>query len=176
MNLPFQLQATEQVVVLLRRHWFHLYPRLTLLILVAVVPPIVVWIGAHAIGSPGSVVRSLLVFFSLLWIGYWGFRTYLLWYRYEHDIWVLTNQRLVDSFMRHWFHHQMSSADLVDIEDVSVSRHGVLQTVFDYGDVQVQTAAQQHNFIVGSVPRPGQVLATIDVTRDEARREFRMGL
>jgi hypothetical protein len=174
--MPFQLQETEQVILLLRRHWIHLYPRLALLLAVAVLPPLVLWLVANAIGDVDGALQLVLLVVTVAWVAFWLFRTYLLWYRYEHDIWVLTTQRLVDSFKRHWFHHQMSSADLIDIEDVSVERHGLLQTFFNYGDVQVQTAAQERNFLVGSVPDPRQVLATIDATRDEARREYRMGI
>lgn len=176
MSVPFQLQANEQVLLVLRRHWFHLYPQLALLLLVAIVPPLVLWFVLDAVTSLDGIVLAVVLVAMAAWTVFWLFRTYLLWYRYEHDIWVLTDQRLIDSFKRHWFHHAMSSADLLDIEDVSVERNGVLQTFFKYGDVRVQTAAQEHNFIVGSVPNPGNVLATIDATRDAARREYRLGI
>ena len=54
----------------------------------------------------------------ILWALYWGVRAYFHWYRYQNDIWAVTNQRLVDSIKRNWFHHQMASADLVDVEDI----------------------------------------------------------
>lgn len=171
MKVPFELQATEHVTTLLRRHWVHLYPRLALLVLAAFVPPLAASWVLRALTDVEGVSQVILVVASVLWGGYWLVRAYFLWYRYEHDIWVVTNQRLVDSLKRHWFHHHMASVDLVDIEDVAVVREGLLRTVFDFGDVQVQTAAQQANFILSAVPRPSAVLTAIDAARDEARRE-----
>ncbi len=38
MKLPFPLQETEKVLVVCRRHWIYLYPRLVLQILIAILP------------------------------------------------------------------------------------------------------------------------------------------
>jgi len=170
MKLPFQLQATEHVSMVLRRHWVHLYPRLILRVALALVPPVVLWFAAHSIGDPEGATRIALLGVGALWAVYWLVMSYFLWYRYQHDVWIVTDQRLVDSFKRHWFHHRMSSVDLVDIEDVSILREGVLRTAFNYGDLQVQTAAQQANFILSAIPRPSEVLTSVDAARDQARR------
>ena len=169
MKVPFQLQPTETVTMVLRRHWMHLYPRLALLVLIAVVPPIAIWAAVEAVADATGTARLVLALVGLTWAGGWLVRAYLLWYRYENDVWVVTDQRLVDSLKRHWFHHRMASVDLVDIEDVAVVREGFLRTMFDFGDVQVQTAAQQPNFILSAIPRPSSVLTAIDAARDAAR-------
>lgn len=171
MAIPFQLQATEEVRLVLRRHWVHLYPRLALLVLAGVVPPLLLWFATSAIGDAEGMARTALIVVSGLWVAGWLIRTYFVWYRYQNDIWVLTDQRLVDSLKRHWFHHQMSSVDLVDIEDVSILREGLVRTLFNYGDLQVQTAAQRANFILSAIPRPSEILTVIDAARDGARHE-----
>lgn len=168
MALPFQLQASESLVLLVRRHWLHLYPRLVLLLIG--LGPLGLWLGQWAAGRTAGNLRLLAVAASVLWVGYWLMRAYFLWFRYQHDVWVVTNQRIVDSLRRHWFHHEMASADLVDIQDVSVLRDGVLRTMFDFGDVRVQTAAQLPNFILAAIPHPREVLTAIDAARDDARR------
>lgn len=170
MKVPFQLQPSENVTMVLRRHWLHLYPRLAAVVLVAVVPPIVLWWTVNRVSDPEGLVRALLIAVCVVWTVVWLIRSYLLWYRYENDLWILTDERLVDSLKRHWFHHRMASVDLVDIEDVAVIREGVLRTMFDYGDVQVQTAAQQANFLLTGIPKPGHVLASLDAARDAARQ------
>jgi membrane protein YdbS with pleckstrin-like domain len=168
-KLPFQLQAGEEPALVLRRHWLHLYPRLVLLLLVALIP-VVLWVGTAVLTDLTGTARLIGIVASVLWSGFWLVRAYFLWFRYQHDVWALTNQRLVDSLKRHWFHHQMSSADLLDIQDVSVEREGPLRTMFDFGDVRVQTAGQQANFLLGAIHHPAQVLSRIDAMRDEARR------
>ena len=170
MNLPFDLQATEEPALLLRRHWLHLYPRLAALLLLALLPAFL-WIASTMFTDVDGTARFVAIGASILWTAFWVVRAYFLWYRYQHDVWAVTNQRIVDSLKRHWFHHQMSSADLIDIEDVSIHREGPLRTMFDYGDVRVQTAAQQPHFVLSAIPHPRQVLTTIDAMRDVARRE-----
>jgi hypothetical protein len=108
----------------------------------------------------------------ILWAVYWAVRGYFHWYRYNNDIWAVTNQRLVDSIKRHWFHHQMASADLVDVEDIRVVRQGFLHTVFNFGDVQCQTAGTVPNFVLDGIPDPAKVMAVVDASRDAARRSL----
>lgn len=103
-------------------------------------------------------------------------RGYFTWYRYENDIWVVTNQRLLDSLKSHWFHHRMASADLVDVEDIAVVREGFLQTIFKFGDLKCQTAGEQPNFVLAGIPDPVSVLGTIDRARDAARHALRDGV
>ena len=67
----------------------------------------------------------------------------------------------------------MSSADLVDVEDMNVVREGILPTMFNFGDVRCQTAGEVPNFVLAGIPRPTEVLATIDAARDASRRALR---
>lgn len=169
-RLPFALQDGEEIMLLLRRHWFQLYPRLGLMVFAAFTPPaFVLVLVARTVGLdgvPGMIAWSA----SGLWVAYWMGRMYFTWYRYEHDLWVITNQRVVDSYKKHWFSHRMASADLVDVEDISASREGVLATWLNFGDLRLQTAGQEANFILSGIPQPSATLTVIDRARDAARR------
>lgn len=172
-KLPFELQSDETVLLFARRHWLFFYGKLALIALAGVVATIgmvlfvVATFGFDGAGGKGTAVALVA------WAGYWGVRGYFHWYRYQNDIWAVTNQRLIDSIRRHWFHHQMASADLVDVEDIRVVREGLLQTVFDFGDVRCQTAGEVPNFILDGIPDPKRVLAIVDASRDAARRALR---
>ena len=67
----------------------------------------------------------------------------------------------------------MASADLVDVEDMSVFREGLLPTIFNFGDVRCQTAGQVANFVLAGIPKPAEVLGLVDAARDTARRDLR---
>lgn len=169
-RLPFALQADEVVLALVRRHWLYLSLRMAGVLLAGVggtiLATVLVWVTVGFDGLPGLVAAAVIG----VWVCYWAVRGYFTWYRYQNDLWVVTNQRLVDSLKRHWFHHRMASTDLVDVEDLRVERHGLLQTVFDFGDVQCQTAGVVQNFVLSGVPGPARILATVDAARDAARR------
>ena len=113
---------------------------------------------------------------AAVWVIYWGIRGYFTWYRYQNDVWVITNQRIIDSTKFNWIKQRMASADLVDVEDINVVREGLLPTMFNYGDLRVQTAGEVANFVLAGIPGPSKVLAVVDSSRDAARRQFRTTL
>lgn len=170
MKLPFPLQESETVLTLCRRHWLFLYPRLLVLALVAIVPVVALWVALRAADATDSVGRNVGLVISAIWLLYWGVRTLLFKYRYDNDIWVVTNQRVIDSVRTNPFSLRMSTADLVDVVDTSVNRSGVFRTLFDYGDIECETAGDRHDFSLSAIPHPREVHALIDRERDRERK------
>lgn len=168
--LPFPLQADEHVLLFARRHWLFFYGQLVVIVLAGLVATVgVVFLVLATIGFDGLMGRGVALAL-IAWAVFWGVRAYFHWYRYRNDTWTVTNQRIVDSIRRHWFHHQMASADLVDVEDIRVVREGLLNTVFNFGDVRCQTAGEVPNFVLDGIPNPAGVMAVVDTARDAARR------
>lgn len=171
-KLPFALQDGETVINRARRHWVYLAVNLGKDILAGLLPVIavglLVYFTAGFDGTLGRVVIGLIV----AWLAFWVIRGYFTWYKYQNDLWVVTNQRIVDSLKKHWFHHRMASADLVNVEDMSVDREGLFATMFNYGDLNCQTAGAQEKFVLSGIPKPTEVLAVVDRYRDAARREL----
>jgi hypothetical protein len=172
MNLPVVMQDGEQLILLVRRHWMFLYPRLVGMIVVALVPVGAVGGLISAFAPIDPLTQQIAILVGIIWIVCWAVFAYFAWYQYQHDVWVLTNQRLIDSKRLHWFHHDLSSADLVNLQDISVYKNGVLHTLFNYGDVRCETAGSSSVFTLGEIPNPASVLSTIDAARDSARREM----
>ena len=172
-KLPFDLQSDEHILLFARRHWLFFYGSFALIVLAGVVATIAAVVLILATIGFDGVVGKGMALALLIWAVGWGIRGYFHWYRYRNDIWAVTDQRLIDSIKRHWFHHQMASADLVDVEDIRVVREGLLQTVFNFGDVRCQTAGEVPNFVLDGVPNPTSVLAVVDASRDAARRALR---
>jgi hypothetical protein len=139
--------------------------------LVAIVPPILFAWALSAADQYDGIVATIYWIASLLWVLFWGIKALLNWYRYHHDLWVITNQRIVDSFRKHPFHHQLSSADLVNIQDMTVSRSGLLQTAFKFGDIHCETAGGMgmKDFLLSSVPNPEEIQLLVDRERDRER-------
>ena len=168
-NLPMDLQANENVVHIARRHIIYLFLKMFWALIGGVVPLIVLII--LTLNAEGST-RSLLLVLTLVW----GLGTFLvlyfIWYRYQNDMWIITNQRLIDSKKLHWFDHQMASTDLINVEDMSVDRSGFLPTIFNYGNVNCETAGSSNRFILYGIPDPARVMAIVDELRDNARQQL----
>lgn len=168
-RLPFPLQEGEQVLFLCRRHWWFLWPRTIILAVAALVPVVVaLWL----LGETG-VRDDLGIFFWIvvaLWLTYWGVRLFLNWYRYHHDIWVVTNQRLIDSYKAHPFSLRVATADLVNLQDMSVVKSGIVPTVLNFGNVVCETAGSDRvAFTIAGVPHPEAMQLLIDRERDRER-------
>lgn len=172
-RLPFPMQEGEQVVALFRRHWWFLWPRSILLLLIAVVPVVLLaWLFDAA-----GVLDDMGIWFwaaAGVWVAVGAVRLFLNWYRYHHDIWVVTNQRIVDAYKAHPLNLRVSTADLVNIQDMSIVKSGITPTLLNYGSVVLETAGTDTvAFLISGVPRPESVQLLIDRERDRARMEQR---
>ncbi len=175
-KLPFELQGGERVVLFCRRHWVYLYTKLTGIVLALIVPTAALLWLVHITAGLGGTVGKVALVVALVWVVFWAIRGYFTWYRYQNDVWIVTDQRIVDSTKFNWIKQRMASADLVDVEDINVVREGLFATMFNYGDLRVQTAGEIGNFVLGGIPAPSKVLGVVDSSRDAARRQFRTTL
>jgi hypothetical protein len=175
MKLPFPLQESEKVLIICRRHWLYLYPRLALHILVAVVPVVALFLILNWADALDGVGLKVAIVVSAIWLVFWGVKTFFVKYRYDNDLWTITDQRIIDSFRSNPFSLKITSADLVNIVDTSLIRSGLLPTLFNYGSIRCETAGERQDISLPAVPRPQEVHALIDRERDRERRSTYQG-
>jgi hypothetical protein len=137
------------------------------------VPMIGVFLLLDAAGGYEGAGATIFRIVALVWSLFWAGRIFLAWYRYHNDIWVITNQRLVDSYKPHPFDLTISTADLVNVQDMTVERSGLLRTMLDYGDIVCQTAADNQDFRLPGIPKPRETQALVDRERDRERVRVR---
>lgn len=164
-SLPMNLQPGEHLIMRVHRHFIFLLTKLVGVVVFGVIPVLILLALAAAAGPIAGILAVL-----------WGVITliagYFIWYRFQYDEWIITNQRLIDSVKKNWFHQRMVSTDLINIEDMSVSKDGILQMLFNYGDLRCETAGHEAHFVLNGIPNPAGVLDTVDTARDAARREL----
>ncbi len=171
-KLPFPLQEGETVIQVCRRHWLHLWPRIIGMVLAALVPVILLAV-LLGMADLGSTVAKVFWIAAAVYLVYWVVRVLLTWYRYNNDIWVITNQRVIDSTKTTPLNLKISTTDLVNIQDMSIQRDGLFRTTFDFGDILCQTAAEIQEFRLPGIPHPREVQALIDKERDRERLRTR---
>jgi hypothetical protein len=138
-------------------------------VLIAVIPVGALWAVLLTIVEVTSPVRLALAVVSAVWLLFWAIRIYFIAYAYNNDIWTITDQRLIDSVRPNPFSLRVESADLVNVQDLSINRTGILRTLFNYGDVECETASETGRFTLEGVPRPADVQLLIDRLRDAQR-------
>jgi hypothetical protein len=175
MKLPFPLQESEKVLVVCRRHWVYLYPRLALQLLVAVLPVLALFLVLRWADALDGLALKVAAVVSVVWLAVWAVKIILLKYRYDNDLWTITDQRIIDSFRSNPFSLKITTADLIDIVDTSVNRSGILPTMLNYGDIRCETAGERQDISLPAVPRPQEVHALIDRERDRERKDTYRG-
>lgn len=158
----FELEPDEHVVLQARKHWLlfvsELLPYAILAVLpfaiphiIALAPPLAPY--APTIEHHSILGRSILgVYLLIIWTGAWNAFT-----RYFLNAWVLTNQRIVNIKQRGYFSREVSSLLLPRVQDVTTDVIGVLSSFFSIGDIKVQTAGEDIEFVMHGIPRPEQM-------------------
>lgn len=104
-----------------------------------------------------GLVRAVfiwLVFVTLLYIPLLSFKAWLIKYL---DILILSSKHLVVIQQDGLFKRGVSVLDLGTIQDVAIRQHGILQTLFGFGKIDVQTAGEAPNFVYSGVGNPATI-------------------
>lgn len=100
---------------------------------------------------PNSQILVLVLSLYALFCSIYFF---VVWIDRYFDVWVVTNERLIDVEQKSFFNRVTSELEFDKIQDVTVEVKGVLQTLFRFGSVFVQTAGTHRNFHIQDVGDP----------------------
>ncbi len=93
----------------------------------------------------------------LLGIGIAGLYGILAYYLWLNTVYILTNERIFAIFQRRLFYRTNNEVPLSNIQNVSHIKKGIWQTVFDFGEVEIETSGAKTAMILKNVANPYQV-------------------
>lgn len=154
----------EEIFILLRRHIFTnvgwiiiatflgLLP-VALIILISVVPEDLlqdfpIFEGFNTM----QVLFGVLLWYSIVFT--YAYMKFVDWF---YNIYLITNERIIDYDFFPMISYKISEARLENIEDATQDSIGFFPALFHYGDVFIQTAAEKREFDFKSVPNPAWV-------------------
>jgi len=101
--------------------------------------------------SLGRIGAAL--FLALLVTGiFYGSREFFIWY---NNVFIITNERVVDTDQKGFFHKTVSEIGYDKINDISYSVHGFVQTIFKLGTIKIQATGA--TLILRNLKQPGQI-------------------
>jgi len=150
----------EGVILLMRAHVVTNIPWLLIGLILIIAPPLVYpWaINLELIPLLPSGLKTVLTLLWYLGVFAYIFLNFLYWY---FNVYIVTNERVVDIDWYSLLHREMSLAQISKIQDVNAIQVGVLAGLFDYGLVTIQTAGEAPNFDFTNVPHPQLVVQKI---------------
>lgn len=169
----FEGQDTnEKILLLLRAHpitnlkW--IVPAILLFVVPFFVPEAILLLNLNLSQVPSTfaVVFLIINYLLVLIIVFEGF---LHWY---FNVYIVTDKNIVDVDFHSILFKNIDVAPLRNIEDTSSSMGGILNSIFHYGNVFIQTAGATKNIDLHSVPRPHHVA---DFILDEAHKIYGKG-
>lgn len=159
----------EEILLLLRKHFVTNIPWMIKAVALSLVPLIIAMVIFFEFISidflpPNYAVISLLFYYFIVF-GY-VFVNYLTWF---YNVSLVTNERIVDVDFSQIVFENVAATKLTQVEDVHYSQIGVIRSIFDYGDVVLQTAGTLPNFDFLAVPHPERVIKVIGALIGESQ-------
>ncbi|MFC1625595.1 hypothetical protein ACFL1Q_00935 [Patescibacteria group bacterium] len=166
-GIDFETRETkEEVILFLRKHHITNVPWILGLALLLLVP---VFAGQLAILE--SVPGNFVFIFTLMWYLFcliFFIEKFLTWY---FNVNIVTDERIIDFDFYHLIYKDVTEAKIDKIQDVNYKSVGVLRTIFDMGDVLIQTASEIPNLDFTAIPKPNKVVRVLQDLRTEEEQE-----
>ncbi len=156
-ELTFEGQKEgEKLIVFTRQHWYLIIGSIITSIIASVLPIILIVFSANFIvDHPGSSVV-----FMFFWMIYLMCIWFVLMYKIVFhilNIWIVTDSRILDIWQIGFFNRQVSELHLESIQDISVNTSGIVQSYFNFGNIDIQTAGVSQHFTFEEVPNPIEI-------------------
>lgn len=156
----------ETILLALRSHWFTNVSWIIVFLFMLTVPSLLRFIPSFGFGPS---LQFVLMFAWYLVAFAYAFEQFLSWY---FDLYIITDHRVVDIDFNNLLDKKFSEADLGRIQDVTSRVSGVSQTLFNYGTVLIQTAAEQNEIVFEKVPNPDKVTKILQELRHITEAKF----
>lgn len=148
-------RENETVEIFLYSHWIVIALKTVFYALVGLIPLGPLLIFSQIIIDKkllGVALVFLVAYYLVLWSAYfYEIMIYLL------DTWIVTNERVVDIVQKRFFYRTTAELDLTRVQDIAVRTNGLIQTFFDFGDVEIQSAGATNKFLFKQVPHPNVI-------------------
>lgn len=166
-KIDFETKDKEEIVILLLRKHFITNVGWILILLLMILAPLVLRFFPIISFLPPNYQLVAILGWYLLTTAYF-LESFLTWF---FNVYIVTDERIIDIDFYNLIYKEVSDANIERIQDVTYKMGGVIRTIFNYGDVYIQTAAEVPSFEFEAVPRPDRVASILQELRIEEEQE-----
>ncbi len=168
------LEEDEEVLKVVRKHWFVITTQLIGAALFAILPVMFLTVILNLPSAFGFFELHLdkypseIAFVISGWLLLATLSGFVVWTKYYLDLWVITDRRLIAVEQVSFFNRNVGIFRLERMQDIEFSIKGVIQTFFNFGTLKAQTAGEEEsNFESNGMPNPDQLQAVIQKAMDD---------
>ena len=151
-------QKGEEIILLLRAHIATLLPTVFTIVIFIFFPLFAIeFLGFIKIDIFSVFETRQLLLIALFWYLFtfgFAFYKFIFWF---FNVYIITNERIIDYDFKGILHKETAYANLTQIQDVTPKSIGLFATLFHYGNVFIQTAAEKPEFEFHQVEKPDLV-------------------
>lgn len=161
-----QRDQDEEIILVLRRHWFSNLGWILLTIAMIFAPLLLKFVPLLESFPPTYRFISVIYWYLATFI--FAFEKFLSWY---FNVFIITEERVLDIDFNNLLVKEISDAKISMIQDVTYNVIGVAQTLFNFGTILIQTAAEIPEIRVDQAPNPELVAKILQQMRLEEEQE-----
>ncbi len=162
----------EHIILLLRRHPITNIGWIISVFLMILAPVFLSYVVPIA-QLPTDYQLVALMFWYLITLAF-AIEKFISWF---FNVNIVTDERIFDVDFVHLVYREITDANLDQIQDVTTQVGGVIRTMFNFGNVMIQTAAEIPQIEFVSVPKPdvvAQILRELRVEEEVEKIEGRV--
>lgn len=171
LGVRFETQESEEeIILLLRKHWITNVRWLFLAAVLLLAP-----VSLKFLPLLPSLPVRFQVFALILWyllVIAFILEQFLTWF---FNVNIITDERLIDIDFYNLLYKQVTEAKIDKIQDITMRMGGAIRTLFNFGDVLVQTAGAEPNLEFEAVPKPDRVVRALQELRTQEEIEVLEG-
>ncbi len=168
-----QFEPQEEVLSVVRKHWFVIFLELAGVGFMVLLPIfIVIFLALLPEAAKSFTLDSshlyLIAYGLCIWLLFSLFTGFMIWTHYYLDLWLITDRRIIVIDQVGFFNRKVSSFRLERLQDVKVVIDGLIPTFLNYGTLHAHTAGNnEDNFTTTGLPDPRNIQSIIQKATDQ---------
>lgn len=161
--IPGREDENEPILIFLHRHVISFIIPVAIFIILALLPAffkLVISKDPFAIAISLDARLLITVFVSMYYLMLVGY-IFGEWISYYYDILIVTKSTVIDIKQNNLFNREITHLHLRQVEDISSEIKGFMPTLFNYGDIIIQSAGAQEHTLIKAIPNPQKVAAMV---------------
>lgn len=155
------LKEGEQILMVIRRHWWY-FVKLFFQLLGLVIVVVASFIFLDFNFAFLIMLAAVLIALVLIWY---------YWFLWRHDEYMLTNKRIIDINRNNIFNKEVIEFTLDKVQNVYYQQHGPIPMLVNFGEVMIETAGEYRNVKIELAPNPALIQKKISETLSQWRRK-----
>ena len=170
----FPNQRDDEIIyVLSRKHSFEFVLYSILFFFLAILPFIFLLQGQEFFLSGGFdlvYVRDIMALSVMAYLLILSVIYLTLWLMHYYTLFIVTDERIVEITQKALFFREIHELTFEQIEDISSDTKGFLSMIFEAGDLEIQTAGSQRNFVIKRLSKPELIVEITHELSTQARQ------